>query len=89
MTSPAPYAAVVFAGHNTAGGWCQCGCVACICDPNEEATPCLNSVGAVSDRNVNQGDGSADPGSDFDLVNSGFILLLILFALSRFRASIL
>ena len=25
----------IFAGHNLAGGWCDCGAPGCICDPGE------------------------------------------------------
>jgi hypothetical protein len=46
--------ASAYAGHTNTGQWCQCGCVGCICAPHEEATLCLQSVGAVSDSGDSQ-----------------------------------
>ena len=37
----APFASTAFAGHNLAGGWCQCGCPGCICDPGEDIDMCI------------------------------------------------
>ena len=37
----APFALTAFAGHTTAGGYCQCGCPGCICDPGEQIDLCL------------------------------------------------
>jgi hypothetical protein len=39
--SNAPFAATAFAGHTTAGGWCECGCPGCLCDPGEQIEMCL------------------------------------------------
>ena len=40
-SSNAPFASTAFAGHTTAGGWCDCGCPGCICDPGEEWVLCI------------------------------------------------
>ena len=39
--SNAPFASIAFAGHTVAGGYCQCGCPGCICDPGENIDMCL------------------------------------------------
>ena len=40
-SSNAPFASTAFAGHTTLGGWCQCGCPGCICDPDEQIDMCI------------------------------------------------
>ena len=43
-SSNAPFASTAFAGHTTLGGWCQCGCPGCICDPGEETWLCMSEA---------------------------------------------
>jgi hypothetical protein len=33
--------ATVYAGHLVSGGWCECGCPSCICDPGEQIEMCI------------------------------------------------
>lgn len=40
---------VAFAGHTLSGGWCQCGCPGCICDPGEEVEMCIPGVKEAHD----------------------------------------
>jgi hypothetical protein len=40
-SSNAPFASTAFAGHTVTGGFCQCGCPGCICDPGEEIDMCF------------------------------------------------
>lgn len=40
-SSNAPFASTAFAGHTVSGGWCQCGCPGCICDPDEQIDMCI------------------------------------------------
>ena len=37
----APLVSSAFAGHTLGGGYCQCGCPGCICDPGEQLEMCL------------------------------------------------
>ena len=39
--SNAPFASTAYAGHTLAGGYCECGCPGCICDPGEQIELCL------------------------------------------------
>lgn len=39
--SHTPFAPVALAGHTLTGGFCQCGCPGCMCDPGEEIDMCL------------------------------------------------
>jgi len=40
-SSNAPFASTAFAGHTLSGGWCECGCPGCLCDPGEVVEMCL------------------------------------------------
>jgi len=83
-----PFATVALAGRSIAGGWCQCGCYACICGEGEEAMICPNSTGAVSDGVEDQAVASSgDYGFGFDFGSGAMLVALALFAWSRFRAS--
>lgn len=86
-TGPTPFAGVVYAGHQGPGAWCQCGCPGCICDPGEQATPCMENMTTQS--NDPKGDDtSADSSArvpkspDFD-TGSGALLLALLFLMLR------
>jgi len=37
----APFASTALAGHTLAGGFCQCGCPGCFCDPGENLDMCI------------------------------------------------
>lgn len=39
--SNAPFASTAFAGHTVSGGWCQCGCPGCMCEPGEDFELCI------------------------------------------------
>jgi hypothetical protein len=61
--APSPYATVAFAGHNSMGGWCQCGTDGCICDPGEQPGNNLSTT-SPSDKSVDQdAEQSVDPAS--------------------------
>ena len=55
----APFASTAFAGHTTSGGWCDCGCPGCICDPGEQIEMCLPGAKDIQDRAVNASDAPA------------------------------
>ena len=45
-----PFNPVAVAGHSTAGGgWCQCGCLDCICFPDEVPLACGGGNAASPD----------------------------------------
>lgn len=52
-SSNAPFASTAFAGHTVAGGWCQCGCPGCICDPEEPFELCIDVAGDAEGIAVN------------------------------------
>ena len=87
LISPAS-SLVAFAGHNTYGGWCECGAPGCICDPGESIG---QKAGPVSDRNGharNQGATSGSVGRTlgFDLGSGALMLALAFLVWTRFRA---
>ena len=47
LTSSAPFATVAYAGHTTAGDWCECGTPGCIPDQGEI---CNNGARASDDQ---------------------------------------
>lgn len=46
--SNAPFASIALAGHTLAGGFCQCGCPACFCDPGETGDMCIPEAQQIS-----------------------------------------
>ena len=85
-SSPSPYATVAIAGHNLAGGWCECGAPGCICDPGEEMTG--HSTSLVPDASPSKGNTKAKRGrvTELDFGSSAILIVLALFAWSRMRA---
>jgi hypothetical protein len=77
---------VAFAGHTTAGGWCDCGAPECICDPGE--VPGGGGYANVSSENGGSSDQSLTPiakGSHFDFGTGTLIFALALFLWARLR----
>src|SRR5215210_2191100 len=58
LINSAPYASVVYAGHTLGGSYCQCGCQECICEPDEQAGLCIQSVQQVATSDSSQGKSS-------------------------------
>ncbi len=48
-----PFASNAFAGHTTTGGYCQCGCPGCICDPGEQIDMCIPGAKDTLGNDVN------------------------------------
>lgn len=80
LTSSAPFATVAYAGHTTAGDWCECGTPGCIPDQGEI---CDNGARASDDQKDSILTGSApsvNPGA-------GLLMLALAFFLwTRMRA---
>jgi len=86
-TSVAPFATVAYAGHTTAGDWCQCGFPACICDPGElggSSRQLPNKTERAIDQNVSPI--RANSRSGFDFGTGALMLALALLVWSRLRA---
>jgi len=91
--NPAPFQAVVFAGHtNTGGGMtCQCGCPSCICDPGETPTSCAKTSQVGSPDADGAADRVAAPKnkgghSGLDYGSSALMLVMALWLWARLRA---
>lgn len=71
-------AGVAYAGHTLIGGYCECGCGACICDPGDiPGAECANNRSApVSDKAPAKGDRPLDLGSAGLMLGLFFMLLL-------------
>jgi hypothetical protein len=85
-TASVPFATVAIAGHNLAGGWCDCGAPGCICDPGENQGG--NSARPISDDSPSQRNPKAKSGrvSELDFGTGAFLIGLALFMWSRLRA---
>jgi hypothetical protein len=62
----------IFAGHTVAGGWCECGAPACICDPGENPGGNRASVPKESKPN--------------DLGTEALLILAVLLLALRYKA---
>lgn len=54
-----PFASTALAGHTLSGGWCECGCPGCICDPGEQIEMCLPGAKDIQGKPVNAPDAPA------------------------------
>jgi hypothetical protein len=87
LTSPAPLVGVAFAGHTTAGGWCECGAPGCICEPGElggSSRPLPNQTENPSRQNASANRQHSRSGSDFG--TGALMLALAFFVWTRLRA---
>jgi hypothetical protein len=78
--SNAPFASIALAGHTLSGGFCQCGCPGCFCDPDEILDICLPE--AAQQISVNT---SPTRSSGPDLPAAAFFLGTGLLILKRLR----
>jgi hypothetical protein len=83
-TTAAPFNTVAIAGHTGMGGFCECGCPGCICDPEEESKNC--GYGAVARDTFQSGDATETGDTGFDPASSLLFVALFFLAAVRFRA---
>jgi hypothetical protein len=69
----------VFAGHNLAGGFCECGAPGCICDPGEE-------IHRLSNASAPDDESTQNAPADFDLGSETLLLLAVLLLALRYKA---
>lgn len=86
LTNSTPFASVAFAGHTTAGDFCQCGAPGCICDPGEDMGG--HSARPMPDNSPAHHNHKAKAGrvSELDFGTGAFLIGLALFMWSRLRA---
>lgn len=82
-TNTSPFNTVAIAGRTIMGGFCQCGCPGCMCDPEEQAT-C--SYGLVARDSSQTGDAPETGDSGFDPASGVMLLALFFLVAARFRA---
>ncbi len=83
--NPTPFGTVAYAGHTTAGEWCECGAQGCVCDPGErggQSTSAPDQIKQSSDIGVS----AIRTRSRFDLGTSVLMLALALLLWARLRA---
>ncbi|MEW6207160.1 MAG: hypothetical protein AB1631_02255 [Acidobacteriota bacterium] len=82
-TNIAPFNTVAIAGRTIMGGFCDCGCPGCICDPEEEPN-C--GYGLVARDSSETGSAPETGDTGFDPASSVLLVALFFLAAVRFRA---
>jgi len=77
--SNAPFASIAIAGHTVSGGYCQCGCPGCLCDPDEGMEMCIpenkNAQQLAASANSPMGSSGSDIPAAALFLGTGLLIL--------------